>query len=121
LSAPGPVVGHWDRSRLEQVITNMITTGAMTRLGYVYENLMVDLKASNIKLVDRSIRIIMMVTGLPRDRAEDALQKAGGHVKLAIVMQKKGVSRDEAEKLLADNGGVVRRVTKDAPPPIKSA
>jgi N-acetylmuramic acid 6-phosphate (MurNAc-6-P) etherase len=56
-----------------------------------------------------------------REDATKLLERAGKSVKLAIVMQKKGVSRKEAEKLLADNGGVVRRVTKDAPPPIKSA
>jgi N-acetylmuramic acid 6-phosphate (MurNAc-6-P) etherase len=56
-----------------------------------------------------------------REDATRLLERAGKSVKLAIVMHKRGVSREEAEKLLADNGGVVRRVTKDAPPPVKSA
>lgn len=92
-----------------KLVLNMITTLAMVQLGKVYENLMVDLKASNIKLVDRSIRIIMMVTGLPRDRAEDALQKAGGHVKLAIVMVKRNVDAETARNLLAEAGGRLRQ------------
>jgi N-acetylmuramic acid 6-phosphate etherase len=104
-----------------KLVLNTITTGAMIRLGKTYGNLMVDLRASNNKLIDRSQRIVMEVTGVSREDATKLLERAGKSVKLAIVMQKKGVSREEAEKLLADNGGVVRRVTKDAPPPIKSA
>jgi N-acetylmuramic acid 6-phosphate etherase len=104
-----------------KLVLNTITTGAMIRLGKTYGNLMVDLRATNNKLIDRSQRIVMEVTGVSREDATKLLERAGKSVKLAIVMQKKGVSREEAEKLLADNGGVVRRVTKDAPPPIKSA
>jgi N-acetylmuramic acid 6-phosphate etherase len=63
----------------------------------------------------------MEVTGVSRDEAAKLLERADKSVKLAIVMQKKGVSRKEAEKSLADNGGVVRRVTKDAPPPIRES
>jgi N-acetylmuramic acid 6-phosphate (MurNAc-6-P) etherase len=63
----------------------------------------------------------MEISGLSRDEATNLLERAGKSVKTAIVMKKKGVSRDEAEKLLAENGGVIRRVTKDAPPPIREA
>jgi len=102
-----------------KLVLNMITTGAMIRLGKTYGNLMVDLRATNNKLIDRSQRIVMEVTGVSRDEATKLIDRAGKSVKLAIVMQKRGVSREEAEKLLAENGGVVRRVTRDAPPPIK--
>ena len=74
---------------------------------------------STNKLIDRSQRIVMEVCGVSRDEATKLLERAGKSVKLAIVMQKKDVSREEAEKLLAENGGVIRRVTKDAPPPIR--
>jgi N-acetylmuramic acid 6-phosphate etherase len=104
-----------------KLVLNTITTGAMIRLGKTYGNLMVDLRATNNKLIDRSQRIVMEVTGVSREDATRLLERAGKSVKLAIVMHKRGVSREEAEKLLADNGGVVRRVTKDAPPPVKSA
>jgi N-acetylmuramic acid 6-phosphate etherase len=104
-----------------KLVLNTITTGAMIRLGKTYGNLMVDLRATNNKLIDRSQRIVMEVTGVSREDATRLIERAGKSVKLAIVMQKKGVSREEAEKLLAENAGVVRRVTKDAPPPIKGA
>jgi N-acetylmuramic acid 6-phosphate etherase len=102
-----------------KLVLNTITTGAMIRLGKTYGNLMVDLRATNNKLVDRSQRIVMEVCGVSRDDATKLLERAGKSVKLAIVMQKKGVEREEAERLLAQNGGVVRRVTKDEPPPIR--
>ena len=101
-----------------KLVLNTITTGAMIRLGKTYGNLMVDLRATNNKLVDRSQRIVMEVTGVSRDEATNLLERAGKSVKLAIVMQKLGAPREEAERLLAQNGGVVRRVTKDEPPPI---
>ncbi|MFL5464874.1 MAG: N-acetylmuramic acid 6-phosphate etherase [Gemmatimonadaceae bacterium] len=103
-----------------KLVLNTITTGAMIRLGKTYGNLMVDLRATNNKLVDRSQRIVMEVCGVTREEATTLLEQAGKSVKIAIVMQKRGVSRIEAEKLLAENGGVVRRVTKDAPPPIRA-
>jgi N-acetylmuramic acid 6-phosphate etherase len=102
-----------------KLVLNTITTGAMIRLGKTYGNLMVDLRATNNKLVDRSQRIVMEVTGVSRDEATKLLDRAGKSVKLAIVIQKLGVSREEAERLLVQNGGVVRRVTKDEPPPIR--
>jgi N-acetylmuramic acid 6-phosphate etherase len=102
-----------------KLVLNMITTGAMIRLGKTYGNLMVDLRATNNKLIDRSQRIVMEVCGVSRDEATKLLDRAGKSVKLAIVMQKRGVEREEAERLLAQNGGVVRRVTRDEPPPIR--
>lgn len=101
-----------------KLVLNTITTGAMIRLGKTYGNLMVDLRATNNKLVDRSRRIVAEVCGVTREEAASLLDRAGKSVKTAIVMQKKGVSRDEAEKLLAGNGGVIRRVIPGAPPPV---
>jgi N-acetylmuramic acid 6-phosphate etherase len=102
-----------------KLVLNTITTGAMIRLGKTYGNLMVDLKATNNKLVDRSQRIVMEVCGVSREEAKELLVRADRSVKTAIVMQKKGVSRGDAERLLAENGGVIRRITKDEPPPIR--
>jgi N-acetylmuramic acid 6-phosphate etherase len=101
-----------------KLVLNTITTGAMIRLGKTYGNLMVDLKATNNKLVDRSQRIVMEVCGVSREEAKDLLARADRSVKTAIVMQKKGVSREDAERLLAEAGGVIRRITRDEPPPI---
>ena len=102
-----------------KLVLNTITTGAMIRLGKTYGNLMVDLRATNNKLVDRSRRIVMEVCGVSRDEAKRLLEAADKSVKVAIVMHKKGVSRERAESLLTANGGVIRRVTSDPPPAIK--
>jgi N-acetylmuramic acid 6-phosphate etherase len=101
-----------------KLVLNMITTGAMIRLGKTYGNLMVDLRATNNKLIDRSQRIVMEVCGVSRADAKILLDRADKSVKTAIVMHKKGVSREEAERLLDQNGGVIRRITNDPPPPI---
>ena len=101
-----------------KLVLNMITTGAMIRLGKTYGNLMVDLKATNNKLKDRSERIVVEVCGVSREEARKLLQAAGKSVKTAIVMQKLGVSRAEAEEALARAGGVIRRAIPDAPPPV---
>jgi N-acetylmuramic acid 6-phosphate etherase len=69
-----------------KLVLNMLTTGAMIRLGKVYGNLMVDLKATNEKLRDRSLRIVMEMTNLSRPRAGRLLARAQGEVKAAIVM-----------------------------------
>jgi N-acetylmuramic acid 6-phosphate etherase len=101
-----------------KLILNMITTGAMIRLGKTFGNLMVDLRATNDKLTDRSQRIVAEVCGIDRDAARALLADAGGRVKLAIVMHALGVSRDESERRLESAGGVIRRVVPDAPPPV---
>lgn len=95
---------------------NTITTGAMIRLGKVYGNLMVDLRATNDKLVDRSERILNQTTGLSRSEARTAIDAAGGSVKTAIVMVKRKVDRAEAERLLLEAGGHLRAVVGDPPP-----
>jgi N-acetylmuramic acid 6-phosphate etherase len=95
---------------------NTITTGAMVRLGKVYGNLMVDLQATNDKLVDRSERILSQTTDLPRSEARAAIDAAGGRVKTAIVMIRRKVEREEAERLLAAAKGRLRGVVGDPPP-----
>ncbi|MGD8727079.1 MAG: N-acetylmuramic acid 6-phosphate etherase [Gemmatimonadales bacterium] len=99
-----------------KLVLNMITTGAMIRLGKAYGNLMVDLMAWSEKLHDRSERILMETCGVSRSAARDALERAGRSVKLAIVMVKRGVDADEARALLTDAGGVVRHIVGDPPP-----
>jgi N-acetylmuramic acid 6-phosphate etherase len=101
-----------------KLVLNTITTGAMIRLGKTYGNLMVDLRATNNKLKDRSERIMIEVCGVTREEARRLLEAAGKSVKTAIVMQKLNVSRDDAEKALARAGGVIRRAIPDAPPPV---
>jgi N-acetylmuramic acid 6-phosphate etherase len=99
-----------------KLVLNMLTTGAMIRLGKTYGNLMVDLRAWNAKLADRSERILMEVTGVPRERARAALAEAQGRVKTAIVMLRRGVDRETAERLLEAHQGRLRPVIGDPPP-----
>jgi N-acetylmuramic acid 6-phosphate etherase len=101
-----------------KLVLNMITTGAMIRLGKTYGNLMVDLRATNDKLKDRSERIVIEVCGVSREEARALLDAADKSVKTAIVMQKLGVGRDEALAALEKAGGVIRRAIPDAPPPV---
>ncbi len=101
-----------------KLVLNTITTGAMIRVGKTYGNLMVDLRATNAKLVDRSERIVVEVCGCTRDVARATLDAAGASVKTAIVMILTNSSRAEAEHRLAEAGGVVRRVVPQAPPPV---
>lgn len=84
---------------------NMISTTLMVRSGKVYQNLMVDLRATNAKLRDRAARIVMELTGLGRAEAFDLLDRAGGGVKAAVVMQRRGVDWPAAEAILRDAGG----------------
>jgi len=96
-----------------KMILNMITTGAMIRLGKTWGNLMVDLQATNLKLKDRSERILMETCAISRDDARTLLEAAGGSVKVGIVMHRKALSREDAVKRIQDAGGLIRRVVGD--------
>lgn len=96
-----------------KLVLNMLTTTAMIKIGKVYENLMVDLRAMNAKLTDRAERIIMTCTGIGREDAKKLLQSAFGNAKAAIVMQKLGIDFSEAKKRLDANNGFVRAVLKE--------
>jgi N-acetylmuramic acid 6-phosphate etherase len=104
-----------------KLVCNMITTGAMIRIGKSYGNLMVDMQSTNVKLADRAERIVMEVCQLERTDARALLASAGGTVKLAIVMHALDIDARDAAQRLADAGGVIRRVVSHAPPPVTSA
>lgn len=89
---------------------NTISTTLMVRSGRVYENLMVDVKASNAKLVDRAVRTIGVVTGLGREPSLELLKRADGRVKAAVIMHRLGVSLAEADARSDAAGGKLRRV-----------
>ena len=91
----------------QKMILNMISTTSMVQIGKVYGNLMVDLKATNEKLVERSIRIVVKATGADRETAVKALKETGGAVKSAVVMLKLNINKDEAEKRLKKADGFV--------------
>jgi N-acetylmuramic acid 6-phosphate etherase len=93
-----------------KLVLNMLTTASMIKLGKVYNNLMVDVHASNTKLVARSIRIVQAVTGVDAVVAEEALARAGGRAKLAIVMLAKGLNPTDANTLLDEHEGFLRQI-----------
>jgi N-acetylmuramic acid 6-phosphate etherase len=97
----------------QKMVLNMLTTGAMIRLGKVYENVMVDLQLSNQKLEERSKRIIMMFTDLDYGEAEEYLKAAGGHVKTALLMALGNLDREEAQKKLKENDGFIRKALQE--------
>ena len=99
-----------------KLVLNAISTGAMLRLGKVYGNLMVDLKATSAKLRDRGERIVMEVCGTDRETARDAIARARGSVKVAIVMVQRGVEPEEAVQLIDAGQGFLRHVIGDPPP-----
>jgi N-acetylmuramic acid 6-phosphate etherase len=90
-----------------KLVLNMLSTGAMIRLGYVYGNLMVNVHPSNTKLVDRARRIIAQIAGVTYDEAAHLLDQ-GGSVRVAVLMHKRRLSREQAEERLAQANGRLR-------------
>jgi len=94
---------------------NAISTTLMVAQGKTYENLMVDLRASNAKLRDRAARIVAALTGDSRDEALVLLQNAGGSVKTAIVMRRCGLDRERSEAALRTGAGSLRAALEAGP------
>ncbi len=97
-----------------KMILNMLTTGTMVQLGKTYGNLMVDLRATNTKLLDRSRRLMRSLTGLSEAQAEAALLRCDGELKTAVVMVQRGVSADTARDILKDCDHQLQRALKQA-------
>ncbi|MBL0517854.1 N-acetylmuramic acid 6-phosphate etherase [Aeromonas caviae] len=95
----------------QKLILNMLSTGAMIRTGKVYGNLMVDVEATNAKLVERQKRIVMEATDCERAVAERALAQADNHCKTAIVMILAGLTADEARHRLQSSNGFISQCT----------
>ena len=93
----------------QKMICNMITTGALTRLGYVYGSWMVNLHLKNEKLVERGIRIVQQITGHSSEASALAIERAGDSVPVALVMELAGVSKAAAMRRLKAAGGSVRK------------
>ncbi len=118
VALPGPEVvtgsTRMKSGTAQKLVLNMISTGAMIRLGKTYGNLMVDLSPSNVKLVARALRIITTITGCDGSTAEKALTASGNDVKVAIVMIKKRLEPDAARKMLAESGGRLKKALGEA-------
>jgi N-acetylmuramic acid 6-phosphate etherase len=97
----------------QKMVLNMLSTGAMARIGYVYGNLMVNLRLNNSKLAERGISVLQHATGVSREKARKLLQSAGD-VRSAVVMLKTGANRKEAEQALKRSQGHVRQAISEA-------
>ncbi|NGO00275.1 N-acetylmuramic acid 6-phosphate etherase [Grimontia sp. S25] len=93
----------------QKLVLNMLTTGAMIRSGKVYGNLMVDVEATNAKLVQRQVNIVVEATGVGMEEAEVALQACGRHCKTAILMILAGIDAEEAKARLEKHKGFIRQ------------
>ena len=93
----------------QKMIVNMLSTGAMIRIGKTYKNYMVDLQINNAKLRERALRYVCKITGANVDEAQAILQLAG-NVKIACVMLAKKCTEEEAKVLLRQNEGILRRI-----------
>ena len=91
-----------------KLVLNMITTGAMIQIGKTYGNLMVDLRASNIKLTERTERLVQRLTGLSIDATEKLLKESNGELKVAVVAQKRNVTPERARAMLKEASGQLR-------------
>ncbi len=94
----------------QKMVLNMLSTGAMVRLGKVYGNLMVDVRVTNQKLAARARRIVAHLGQVDEDTAARLLAQSGGAVKPAVVMARRGVDAAEAQRLLDEADGFLRRV-----------
>jgi len=100
----------------QKLICNMISTGAMARVGYVYGNLMVNVYPSNEKLVARAVAILETAASVDRQRAAAALKQSGNNVPVALIMLKAGVDKPDAQRHLELCGGNVRAAIDSALP-----
>ena len=98
----------------QKLVLNMLTTGSMIRSGKVYGNLMVDVEATNQKLVQRQVNIVMQATDCGEATASAALTACGGHCKTAILMVLADLNADEAKALLGQHQGFIRQALQAA-------
>jgi len=93
----------------QKMVLNMLTTTSMIKLGKVYENMMIDLQQNNLKLIERSKKIIMMASKISYKEAEFILAKSKGHVKSAILMALTNLNLDDVKSLLKKNEGFIKK------------
>lgn len=96
----------------QKMVLNMLSTGAMIRIGKTYKNYMIDVQMMSEKLVQRGKRIVSEVAGIDINRAEELLKQAHNQIKTACVMAVKNCSYEEAEQQLQKVGGILRKVIK---------
>ncbi len=114
---PGPEVimgsTRLKAATAQKMVLNMLTSVSMIKLGKVYENMMIDLQQNNLKLVERSKKIIMMAADVDYEEAARCLEQAGGHVKTAIFIALTKTDKDVAHKYLEANNGFLKKALND--------
>jgi N-acetylmuramic acid 6-phosphate etherase len=98
----------------QKMVLNMLSTGTMVKLGKVYENLMVDLKAQNQKLVERTKKIVCQATGVSKEKASQVLEETDYDVKLAILLIKTGLNLEKGKDILKENNGYLSKAIEQA-------
>ena len=94
----------------QKMVLNMLTTGAMVKIGKVYKNLMIDVKPTNIKLKDRAARIVAEIAQVKNDVALNTLEENGYNLKEAVLQIKYGITFEKAQELLKEHNGILRKV-----------
>ncbi|PAR34100.1 N-acetylmuramic acid 6-phosphate etherase [Vibrio metoecus] len=97
----------------QKLVLNMLTTASMIRLGKSYQNLMVDVRATNRKLIARAVRIVMQATDCQREEAEALLKESLNNAKLAILMHLTGMNYEQATAKLSQSDGFLRRAMEE--------
>lgn len=97
----------------QKLILNMLTTASMIKIGKVYGNLMVDVEATNAKLMERQVTIVMQATGCDRKTAIRALEQSNKHSKTAILMILANLDASQAKKILLENNGFIKKAIKN--------
>ncbi|ELH0877794.1 N-acetylmuramic acid 6-phosphate etherase [Vibrio cholerae] len=97
----------------QKLVLNMLTTASMIRLGKSYQNLMVDVRATNRKLIARAVRIVMQATDCQREEAEALLKESHNKAKLAILMHLTGMNYEQATAKLSQSDGFLRRAMEE--------
>lgn len=98
----------------QKLVLNMLTTASMIRIGKVYENLMVDVRANNQKLLARALRIVMQATGCTSEEATSALQRTGNEIKLAILILVTDIGIEDGRRALREADGFLRKAIENA-------
>ena len=98
----------------QKMVLNMISSGIMVKTGKVYQNLMINVQATNEKLVNRGIRIVSQATGVSFEEAEKVFYESGERVNVAILMLELNVSSIEAKKLLKEKDGNIANVIRES-------
>ncbi|MBU6454176.1 MAG: N-acetylmuramic acid 6-phosphate etherase [Cyanobacteria bacterium REEB67] len=115
VTGPEPITGstRMKAGTAQKLLLNLITSASMVKLGKVYENLMVDVQASNEKLRNRAVRIVQEATGKDSEICRRALEDASGNAKKAIVMLLLGLSQEKAALELDGAAGHISRIAND--------